>query len=239
MLRQARCLVVRDLRMATNRIVEISLGWGKVYVVEGKEKSVLVDTPGPGNGRRLVRALAKRGVHLDRISLILITHGHLDHFGTALYLRERTGVPVAIHELDADGLRTGRNVRLYPRNLFEKAFGLIVSRLKTNPFEPDILLKGEEGDLEEYGIAARWVRTPGHSPGSISVVIPGDAAIVGDLVIGKFGFGRKPAYPLWVRDGQQLKDSIRKLLDYGPTVLLSGHGGPLRPEDVRRVILRQ
>ena len=112
---------------------------------------------------------------------------------------------------------------------------VFVSRLKARPVEPDILLDGEEGDLKDYGIEAKWIRTPGHTEGSISVVFPGEVAIVGDLVVGRFGVSRKPAYPLWVNDPQQLRDSIRKVLDFSPKVLLSGHGGPFSPEEVKRV----
>jgi len=41
-----------------------------------------------------------------------------------------------------------------------------------------------KGDLSDYGIEAKWIRTPGHTEGSISIVFPGQTAIVGDLVVG-------------------------------------------------------
>ena len=114
-----------------------------------------------------------------------------------------------------------------------------LERVKTAAFSPDIILKGEEGDLEQYGVMARWVRTPGHTPGSISIVLPGEAAIVGDLVVGRFNALKRPAYPVWVTDKQQVRESIRKLLDDAPITFLSGHGGPFKTEDVRRVFLER
>ena len=57
----------------------------------------------------------------------------------------------------------------------------LVDRIKAEPFEPDMTLEGDEGDLSDYGIEAKWIRTPGHTEGSISIVFPGHAAIVGDL----------------------------------------------------------
>jgi len=212
---------------------------GRAYLVQGKESSVLVDTLSPWNGRRLVRRLNRQGVNLRRISLILLTHGHVDHFGNALRLKAKTGAPIAIHELDAEGPRKGRNIAVSPRNAFQTLFAFFINRMKTTAFSPDIILKGEEGNLEQYGVMARWVRTPGHTPGSISIVLPGEAALVGDLVVGRFSAPKRPAYPFWVKDEQQVRESIRKLLDYAPTTFLSGHGGPFKTEDVRRVFLER
>jgi len=212
---------------------------GRAYLIQGKESSVLVDTLSPWNGRRLVRRLNRQGVNLRRISLILLTHGHVDHFGNALRLKAKTGAPIAIHELDAEGPRKGRNMAVSPRNAFQTLFAFFINRMKTAAFSPDIILKGEEGDLEQYGVMARWVRTPGHTPGSISIVLPGEAAIVGDLVVGRFNALKRPAYPVWVTDKQQVRESIRKLLDDAPITFLSSHGGPFKTEDVRRVFLER
>jgi glyoxylase-like metal-dependent hydrolase (beta-lactamase superfamily II) len=218
-------------------VLELASLGAKAYLIEGEHRSILVDTLFPWSGARTVGGLSKRGIEPRRIGLILLTHGHIDHFGNAAQLRRKTGAPVAIHELDADGPRRGRNVRLRTPNTFQRMLGLMAGSMRTRPFEPDILLRGDDGDLEEYGVMAKWVRTPGHSEGSVSIVLPGGPAIVGDLVVGRFGFRRRPAYPMWVSDRQQLKDGVKKLLDFGPTAFLSGHGGPLNPEDVRRLFL--
>lgn len=220
-------------------IVALTFISGKAYLIQGKDGSVLVDTLSPWNGRRLVRRLERLGIDLRGIRLILLTHGHIDHFGNALRLKAKTGAPIAIHELDAEGPRKGRNLRLYSRNILEKVLGFFASRTWTQAFEPDILLKGDEGDLEQYGVAAKWVRTPGHTDGSVSIVLPGEAAVVGDLVVGRFNALKRPAYPFWVRDEQQVRESIRKLLDYAPSTFYSGHGGPFKTEDVRRVFLER
>ena len=219
-------------------IVEIPSIAGKAYLVGGEEESILVDTLFPGSGKRIVKFLSKKGIDLHKIKLILITHGHIDHYGSALELKGKIEAPIAIHELDAEGPRKGINVHIYPRSLLQKILNLYVSRQRTQPFEPDVLLKGEEGDFKDYGIEAKWIRTPGHTQGSISVVLPGEAAIVGDLITGKFGFLKKTAYPLWVEDGQQLGESVKKLLDCWPKIFFAGHGGPFNPEEVKRVFLK-
>ena len=229
----------QELNLYKPSVIKVRTVSSTAYLLQGEEKSILIDTLSPRRGWQLLRQLRKKGVDLSRISLILLTHGHIDHFGNALRLKRELGAPVAIHEFDAEAVRMGRNMRLHPRNLYERVLGSMVKHLKTDGLEPDILLTGEEGGLEEFGVAARWVRTPGHSEGSISVVLPGESVIVGDLVIGKFSLLKKPAYPLWVKDGQQVRDSVRKLLEYQPSTFLSGHGGPLDPAEVRKVFLKE
>lgn len=225
-------------KIAGHTIVPIPTLTGRVHLVEGASGSVLVDALTARFSRTVLSALRQREYgQPGRLRLILISHAHIDHFSGALRLREELGAPIAIHELDADDLRRGRNGALYCRNLRERLLKFSVSRMKSQPVEPDVILRGEEGDLGEWGIEAKWVRTPGHTEGSISVVFPGEMAIVGDLVIGRFGVSRKPAYPLWVRDAGQLRESIRRVLDLSPRILLSGHGGPFNAEDVKRVFL--
>jgi hydroxyacylglutathione hydrolase len=220
-------------------IVEIPSLTGRAYLVQGEKGSILIDGLTRRHGRRIQKTATQTVADIhSKVSLILITHAHIDHYGGAQYLKGKLGAPIAIHELDADDMRRGRNGTLCPRNLSESILKLSLSRLRTEPTEPDIVLEGEEGDLRDYGIEAKWVWTPGHSEGSISVVFPGEAAIVGDLIIGRFGFSRKAAYPLWVKDVRQLRESIRRVMDFGPKILFSGHGGPFSSEEVRRVFFR-
>jgi hydroxyacylglutathione hydrolase len=219
-------------------IVEIPSVTGRVYLVQGEKGSILVDALTSRYRRKILKTVAERasGPH-SRVNLILITHAHIDHYGGAPYLKRKLDAPIAIHQLDADDMRRGRNGALCPRNLSESILKFSLSRLRAEPTEPDIVLDGEEGDLRDYGIEAKWVRTPGHSEGSISVVFPGEIAIVGDLVIGRFGFSKKPAYPLWVKDARQLRESIKRVMDFSPKVFFSGHGGPFSAEEVKRVFL--
>ncbi len=211
----------------------------RAHVIEGGKGYVVVDALTNGRSRAIVNAVAERGNGLmGKVSLILITHAHIDHYGGAPLLKRSLGAPIGIHRLDADDLRRGRNGHLHSRNLWESALKFSVSRMRTEIIEPDVVFEGEEGDLRDHGLEAKWVRTPGHTEGSISVVFPGEVAIVGDLVIGRFGFSKKPAYPFWVRDAGQLRESVRRVLDLSPKTILSGHGGPFSADEVKRVFLK-
>lgn len=226
--------------MTTASIVEISTPTGKVYLLEGEERSILVDALNDWYEKKIIRSIRKRGESsLSKVKLILLTHGHLDHFGGAPGLKRRLGCMIAIHQMDVEGPRSGRNLPLSTRNRWEKMTKPFVSRIRAEPFEPDVMLEGDEGDLSDFGIEAKWVRTPGHTEGSISIVFPGQTAIVGDLVVGRFNAPRKPAYPLWVKDPWPVRASVKKVLAYSPKTLLTGHGGPLDADDVRRFFERR
>ncbi|MFH1438456.1 MAG: MBL fold metallo-hydrolase [Pseudomonadota bacterium] len=98
---------------------------------------------------RIMKQIEKDGL---KIRTILITHGHVDHIGGAQGLKEKTGAPVWIHELDAKAL----------------------------PFEPDGLLEdGQELAIGKVKVSV--IHTPGHSPGGVSFHAPG-AVFTGDTL---------------------------------------------------------
>lgn len=85
------------------------------------------------------------------VRAVLTTHGHFDHVGAASEVARRLGVPVRLHPADAP----------------------------LAPIEPDEPLL--EGTIEIGSILLRAVHTPGHTPGSVCVLLPG-AALSGDTL---------------------------------------------------------
>jgi glyoxylase-like metal-dependent hydrolase (beta-lactamase superfamily II) len=109
---------LRDVRTwGEQKVKTVRLSVSNVYLARGETGSVLVDAGDPGNGKKIMEGLAKVGAGVDEVALILLTHGHVDHFGSAAELRKLTGAPVAIHEKDEENLRRGRNPHLPPTGL--------------------------------------------------------------------------------------------------------------------------
>jgi len=109
------------LAAKTPSIVEIRTPTGKVYLLEGEKRSILVDALNDWYEKKIIRSIQKRGADsLSKVKMILLTHGHLDHFGGAPGLKRRLGCMIAIHRLDVEGPRSGRNMPLATRNSWEK-----------------------------------------------------------------------------------------------------------------------
>jgi hydroxyacylglutathione hydrolase len=168
-------------------IQTISLPLVNSYLVRG-ERWLLVDSGAPGDEHRILRAAAAHGVQPGDIGLILLTHGHVDHFGGAAALRALTGAPVAVHHADAGILRSGRNPDLAALGWEGRLFRPFLP-WSAPPLEPDIVFD-DDFTLHAYGLDATILATPGHSPGSITLLLPDRTMIVGDLLRGGYLGGR-------------------------------------------------
>jgi glyoxylase-like metal-dependent hydrolase (beta-lactamase superfamily II) len=206
-------------------VVPIPLSYVQTFLLRG-ERPILVDTGTPRCEDRIEQTLRAAGVNLRELALILITHGHTDHFGSAAALRARSGAPVAIHAADAAALRSGRNPALPGRGLFA-AVGALVTRFQPAPpsLEPDILLTGET-DLAAWGVAGRVIPTPGHTPGSVSIWLESGDLLIGDLAMGGFRGPGRLGQPFIVADAAQLRTSQQAMAALAPARVWTSHGGP-------------
>jgi glyoxylase-like metal-dependent hydrolase (beta-lactamase superfamily II) len=117
--------------------------------------------------------LARHGLSFQDIKLIVVTHAHVDHAGSAYELRELSGAPIVAHLDDAKYFSREVPMTFCPTGWFGRQF--LKAPLIYEPytgFMPDILLSEDETlDLSCYGIDG-MIRHPGHTAGSISVELP-------------------------------------------------------------------
>ena len=220
--------------MAAIEVIQVRMGMVSSFIVR-QDGVILVDTGYPGKEEVILQAMQKAGIAPDTTRLILLTHGHGDHAGSAARLRELTGARVAIHSDDAGKIRTGNQGRLKATGLTGRVFGLIIGAGKGNgfpPLEPDIVFS-DPLDLKPFGVQGMVVPTPGHTPGSVSVILGSGDAIVGDLIVPAFPSGR-PGLPFWADDIEETRKSIRKVLSFHPNTIFLAHGNPFTADLVRR-----
>lgn len=214
-------------------IIKIKLSVSNAYLVKDR-KAMLVDTGSSNEADKILAAVKRAGVNEKDISLILHTHGHIDHAGSTAELKRRLGAPVAVHANDVFMLRTGTNGEVKPRNLEAALIKPFVMK-PFEPSEPDLILE-DEMSLNSFGVDGKILFTPGHTKGSISVVLGNNEAIVGDTMMGGWlggaVFGTHPNYHYYIDDIQQLHASMKTILANKPSTLYVGHGGPLQFEDV-------
>jgi hydroxyacylglutathione hydrolase len=213
-------------------IIPIPLGMVNAFLIRG-ERTILVDTGIPGSADRIMGALAEHHIAPAEISLILLTHAHEDHHGSAAALRLRLGAPLAAQRLDAEALRMGRTLPLRPMTPVGRVMCLVMSLRKFAPAPPlavDIEI-AEELDLAPYGVKGRVIHTPGHTAGSLSVVLASGEVVVGDLML-SFRRNGRPGYPMFADDPEELRESIRKVMRLSPTRIYAAHGGLFDPKTV-------
>ena len=76
-------------------------------------------------------------------------------------------------------------------------------------FEPDLVFR-EGISLEPYGLRARVLPTPGHTPGSISVVLGSGEALIGDVLRGSFVWPNRARPHFFCNDpGTNLRSLVR------------------------------
>jgi len=210
----------------------IRTGFTNCYLVRG-DGAILVDAGEPGRGPAVLRRLAAVLDAPSEIGLILATHGHYDHIGAAPVVRDASGAKIAIHREDAGWARTGGWVPLVPTTTWSRLlFPLLrpaTARLqRKNPLAADVVFDDAGLALEEYGVPARIVPTPGHTPGSVSLLFDNGDAIVGDLTMSGPPLVLKPSLAVVAVDPEQMRQSWRHLVDLGARTVYPSHGKPFR-----------
>lgn len=207
---------------ANQEIIPISLGFVKSFLIKGDSSLILVDTGIPGSGMKIINRIKRLGFNPGQLSLIIISHVHSDHSGSVKEIKKVTGAKVAVHKDDANYLIKGESAEITPVSSIGRLFTRIMKGRK-NGFEgvmPDIIIENEMG-LNSFGIKGKVVSTPGHTVGSVSVLLNSGKCIIGDILM---SFG-KLSYSMFSYDMAILKDSLKKILDANAKEIYLSHGG--------------
>lgn len=175
---------------------------------------------------------------------IILTHGHFDHVGAIGELTDKWNSPIYAHELELPYL-TGQQD--YPPADPSVDEGLIAEISPTFPNKSVDLsnhIQVLPDDNSVPGMSGwRWIHTPGHSPGHISlfrdsdrILIVGDAITTvkqesGEKVLNKEkDINGPPAY--FTTDWQTAEESVNRLKDLNPSLIISSHGLPMEGKEL-------
>ncbi len=218
---------------------------GVAHVLQGAGPLTLVDT-GSGIGRsnddllegfRQIRERFGKSIRLEDIERVIITHGHIDHFGGLAFVKQHSDAPVGIHELDRRVL-TNYEERVV---VATKALGIYFDRAGIKPALRDTL-------FEMYGFAKKhvtsvdvdfsledeqiidgmeFIHTPGHCPGQVCIRL-GDILLSADHVLSRTTPHQSPESITHHMGLDHYADSLRKLLHFkGIRLALGGHEDPI------------
>ncbi|MGG0231393.1 MBL fold metallo-hydrolase [Bacillus tropicus] len=203
---------------------------------------VLIDAGMPKCANEIISVTETRFGTNSRPKAIILTHGHFDHVGGIIELIKYWDVPVYAHQMEIPFL-TG--LQSYPEPDPTVEGGMVAKMSPLFPNEPIDLgnsvkvlpADGTVPHMPEF----RWVHTPGHTPGHISLfrekdrtLIAGDAFVtvkqeyLYKVITQEQEISGPPRY--LTTDWNAAKESVIKLEKLKPLVTVTGHGIPMSGE---------
>lgn len=218
-----------------------------VYLVD-EEPITLVDTGVKTDAslQALTDSLRRLGYGIEDIRRILITHGHLDHYGQAKRISALSDAEVYIHAEDHRRIQSVARFRKHvasvllqngtPKDSVEETVGYMEWAQQWGEPLDDVHFINEGDEIRFNNMVLRAIHCPGHSPGLIcfylegrGILISGDhllKEITPNPIINPLPDGAGPR----TRNTSLKKymNSIRKIADLDVSLVLPGHGEPIR-----------
>ena len=226
--------------------------WAYAYLVQVGDWVVLIDT---GSGSEssnagLEQGLAEAGLNLADLTHILLTHGHIDHYGGLTYLRERTEAKIGVHELDLGTISTHEaRLALLSRKLetFLTQAGIPDERraelLSMYRFTKSLYQSVPvDFTYEAHGMQVgpfEIIHVPGHCAGHVALKLD-DVIFCGDLILEKVTPHQSPEELLPFMGVHHYLDSLSVFERWadGASLILNGHDDPIEDLSARIATVR-
>ena len=218
--------------------LSIRLGSAHSFFIPSDNGAVLIDVGNAHKVSQLKSVLHAHEYALDDIRHVIVTHTHHDHVGSLAELKKRAGANIIVHETEANYLRLGRTPLPKGTTAYAKvlvALGRLARVGAFTPIEADIFVTNSF-DLSDIGINGYLLHTPGHTQGSMSVILNDGIAFVGDTL---FNIHPETVYPPFANDPNRLLHSWRLLYETGCKIFNPSHGKPIEREKFRRCFLKR
>jgi glyoxylase-like metal-dependent hydrolase (beta-lactamase superfamily II) len=184
-------------------IINVGYDSTNFYLLEIKGGKLLIDCGWPGTLPKLMAELKRKGVSVNEIKYLLVTHFHPDHAGIAQELK-KLGIKLILLENQIDFIAPFRE--------YFQGKNLPYVEITQND---NLVLKFADSRnfLAGIGIAGELLSTPGHSDDSITLILDEGFAFVGDL---------HPAF--MASEDQVTRESWDKIYKHKVTKIFPAHG---------------
>ncbi len=188
-------------------------------------EALLVDCGNQGSESKIIEEMARLGLQPESLKLLILTHAHYDHAGSARRLKELCGCKIMIHRSEASRLEAGYTPipagTRWKAKVIATVGRLFARRIMRYPSAvPDILVD-ESASLTEFGFPGRIIHTSGHSLGSMVVLMEDGEMLAGDTLIGIPG---KRIFPPFAEDLPGLLQSWKLLSELQVSTFHPAHG---------------
>lgn len=200
---------------------------------------ILIDAGMPASGDKILEKAEELFGRDHQLQQIILTHGHFDHIGGIIDILEKHPVPVYAHPLEMPYLQGQQD---YPTPDSSVEGGAVAKMSGAFPVEAIDISEHLHPLPEDHSIPSlpgwRWIHTPGHAPGHVSLfrdedklLLAGDAFVtvkqdsLYKVLTQKLEIHGPPVY--LTTDWDASRDSVRRLAELNPSVAGTGHGKPV------------
>jgi hydroxyacylglutathione hydrolase len=223
------------------RIVQLDVASANVYVIEENGRRLMIDSGNPGDEDRYEALMREVGIDPATIDYAILTHGHIDHAGTAASFQKRHGIQVIGGADDQAMIGAGGHIDYCPTSMTARFLRMTLEGSRYPVFKLDraIEMDGPGVDLAELGMSGRILPHSGHTPGSVVILI-GRHAFVGDLIRGGVVSNETPTTHFFMCDLEENRRRIGEILALdGAEQWHPGHFGPFPAEAVRVYLVKE
>jgi hydroxyacylglutathione hydrolase len=210
----------------------LNLSFVNAFLLKVREGFILIDTGFAIHWDKLENELISAGCLPDKLKLVIITHGDLDHCGNCRKLQKKYGARIAMHKADEPMVRNGlirkRKIKSFRNKIFFLIRIILKKRLEYERLTPDIYLASGQ-NLSEYGLDGTVIHLPGHTHGSIGVLTDDGSLFAGDTFTNR----KHPNTARLVENQHELEMSLSRLKKMNIKMVYPGHG---RPFEINRII---
>ncbi len=191
--------IIKPCKITNNVYFVGTFDWSSSsHLIDTGDGLILIDSGYPYAMDKVLSNIEEFGFDPSDIKYLLISHGHYDHMGSSLLLREKYGTKLLLGEAD----------RLYANGELDLTWAKELGFEYTMPFEPDVLLN--DGDEITLGnTTVKCYHTPGHTPGTMSFVF--NSYYQGkEYVCASFGGAGINSMEKWFLEKYSLSDKCRE-----------------------------